>query len=192
MNKVCRIYAERPPRGARGTGPILDDDMLGLKKTTTLSYLNWVVVLGMTLLLLGVPLALGIITAFYTPQVGLSCRSFTLLIYAITQLGQLVLWLWAYNGPPHEERRLRKGYFHRKGFFTPTITKSLFSSDDFWSLPTLWAIIWYSLAAIFGAVAVLTSIGGVRYPSLTPRYLDALQVFANRIHIDNHAADGRL
>lgn len=66
-------------------------DMEQLRRRTTLSPLDWFLVLFLVALLVGVPFFLAFITAFYTPQIGLSCESFTFLIYACSQLGQILL-----------------------------------------------------------------------------------------------------
>lgn len=53
---------------------VVSRDLMQLSTRTSLSFLDWFVVLFMAALLLGVPFFLAFITAFYTPQVGLSCR----------------------------------------------------------------------------------------------------------------------
>ncbi|KAL1851729.1 hypothetical protein Daus18300_012414 [Diaporthe australafricana] len=75
-------------------------DLEDLREKTTLSPLDWFLILFMAAFLLGVPFVLAFITAFFTPQVGLSCRSLTFTIYACAQFSQVFLWLWAYAGPP--------------------------------------------------------------------------------------------
>jgi len=126
--------------------------------------MNWVIVVGMTLLLMGLPFLLAFLTAYFTPVVGLSCRSLTFTVYAITQMCQIILWLWAYGGSPKAEGTImffrQGGWLDRKGFYTPTSVATIFKREAFFSLPTLWAIIWYFLATVFGLGGVVTSIGG--------------------------------
>lgn len=91
-----RLSSEERAR-VSGRGGVYDDnlaDLETLRERTTPSPLDWFLVLSMTGLLLGTPIVLGFITAYYTPEVGLSCRSFTFLCYAVSQIGQIVLWLW--------------------------------------------------------------------------------------------------
>lgn len=92
----------------------------------------------------GVPFVLAFLTAFYTPQVGISCRTLTFTVYTITQLCQIALWLWAYAGAPEEGTYcsfIRKGGFmHRSGFYTPTDISWLKSRHSFCSLRSLWSI----------------------------------------------------
>ena len=70
--------------------------MVALRRETTLTTKSWGIIIGMTLLLMdrlssivsadilstdnniGVPFILAFLTAFYTPQVGISCRTLTL------------------------------------------------------------------------------------------------------------------
>ncbi len=39
-------------------------------------------------------------SAFFTSEVGVSCRSLTFVVYASVEYTQIALWLWAYAGPP--------------------------------------------------------------------------------------------
>ena len=54
----------------------------------------------MTFVLLGVPFGLALMTAYNTPEIGISCRSLTFLIYACVQFALILLWLWAYASSP--------------------------------------------------------------------------------------------
>lgn len=77
------------------------EDMGTLWEKTTLSSLDWFLLLSMSGLLLGVPFVLAFLTAFYTPVIGVSCRSFTFLVYASAEFGQIILWLWAVSASGH-------------------------------------------------------------------------------------------
>ncbi|KAF4635464.1 hypothetical protein G7Y89_g2641 [Cudoniella acicularis] len=162
IEKVCKTYEMRPPSGRRGSF-VQDEDMTALREATTMTIMSWAIVLSLTLLLSFIPFVLAFLTGFYTPQVGISCRSFTFLIYAISQLCQIVLWMWAYAGAPCGKYLFifkQGGFLDQKGFYNPTNLSSLFSKETFWSFKSLWAIIWYNLAVIFGLGGVITSIGG--------------------------------
>lgn len=95
LDLLIDTYSQRCEEDVR---PGVHDDNLAdlenLREKTTPSPLDWFLVLSMTGVLLGTPIVLGFLTAYYTPEVGLSCRSFTFLCYAVSQLGQIVLWLW--------------------------------------------------------------------------------------------------
>lgn len=81
----------RPPRVRRDDNL---EDLRDLAERTTPSPLDWFLIMSMTGLLLGIPFVLAFLTAYFTPEVGLSCRSFTFSCYAASQLGQIILWLW--------------------------------------------------------------------------------------------------
>jgi hypothetical protein len=163
VEKVWKTYKLRPPAGQKGEF-VLDEDMDALRRFTTLSIMGWAVVVSLTLLLMGVPFVLAFLTGFYTPQVGLSCRSLTFTVYAISQISQIVLWMWAFAGPPQQGKLLsflrKGGVLDRKGFFTPTDTRTLWSRETYFSLKSVWAILWYGLASTLGIGGVFTSIGG--------------------------------
>jgi hypothetical protein len=163
VERVWKTYQFRPAPGSQ-RDMVLDEDMLGLRKATTLSVLNWTTIMGLTVLLMGVPFVLAFLTGFYTPQVGVSCRSLTFTVYATCQFSQLVLWVWAYAGVPSAEGHFaffrKGGWLDRNGFYTPTAVSTLWSRKTFLSWPSLWAIIFYNLAAIFGAGGIITSLGG--------------------------------
>ncbi|XMA14279.1 hypothetical protein WAI453_007070 [Rhynchosporium graminicola] len=163
VEKVWKTYEYRHPFGQKGP-MILDEDMSALRRATTLTAKSWGVILGMTFLLLGVPFALAFTTAFYTPQVGISCRTLIFTVYTISQLCQILLWLWAYAGAPEEGTcpalMGKGGILHQSGFYTPTDVTSLCSWHTIFTIRSLWPIIWFSLAIIFGLGGVFTAIGG--------------------------------
>ena len=134
VERVWKTYQYRPSPGSQ-SDMVADDDMERLKEATALSIMNWTTIMGLTILLMGIPFVLAFLTGFYTPQVGLSCRSLTFSVYAICQVSQLALWLWAYAGVPQEEGSfsfIRKGgWLDRHGFYTPTAVRTLWSRKTF-------------------------------------------------------------
>lgn len=58
-----------------------------------LSAVEWLYLVLLTLFLVATPYLLAFLTSFYTPQVGLSCRSFTFTLYFIFQVILAILWL---------------------------------------------------------------------------------------------------
>ncbi|ROV97960.1 hypothetical protein VSDG_04879 [Cytospora chrysosperma] len=165
-------------------------DLEELRNETTLLPLDWALILIMAAFLLGIPFALAFITAFYTPEVGLSCRSFTFTIYACAELGQVLLWLWAYAGPPGTTRQrghmpqrssgplgfLRSGgWLHHNGFYnpkyidhflppgeprTPRAVWRALRSEAFRDVRSVWCCLWYALYVFFGTIATLSALGG--------------------------------
>lgn len=97
IETLISTYSE--PSGTKdcqsGYYEINQEDMKILREKTTPSPLDWIILLSMCSLLLGVPFILAFLTAFYTPEIGVSCRSFTFLIYTSAEFGQILLWLWA-------------------------------------------------------------------------------------------------
>src|SRR5215471_1116746 len=58
-----------------------------------LDFFDWVFLILATLVLLAAPFVLAFLTSFYTPTVGLSCRSLTFLIYFCSQVWLSLIWL---------------------------------------------------------------------------------------------------
>jgi hypothetical protein len=148
---------------------------------TTLSPLDWFLVLSLAALLLGVPLVFTFLTAFYTFEIGLSCRSFTFTVYACLEFSQVLSGLWAYTGPPpatSDGRRhllnflSRDGWLDRHGFYNATSTSGLLGPSKYrafwhvWSkgkeqpMRAFWCFVWYFLTTLFGLSAIFTALGG--------------------------------
>ncbi|KAI3397250.1 hypothetical protein diail_11049 [Diaporthe ilicicola] len=165
-------------------------DLEDLREKTTLAPLDWFLILFMATFLLGVPFMLAFITAYFTPQVGLSCRSLTFTIYACAQLAQVLLWLWAYAGPPGKLKQLdapqssspgplrffwRGGWLDTHGFYNPKSTDHFLDPREpksprviwrqmqtrgFRDIRSVWACLWHVLYVAFGATAGLAALGG--------------------------------
>lgn len=164
-------------------------DLEDLREKTTLSPLDWFLILFMAAFLLGVPFVLAFITAFFTPAVGLSCRSLTFTVYACAQFAQVILWLWAYAGSPGRTNQpdspkqstgslaffWRGGWLDNHGFYDPTNTDHFIDPNDpkslhaiwqrvksphFRDIRSIWSVLWYSLYIFFGLVAGLAALGG--------------------------------
>lgn len=165
------------------------EDLEDLREKTTLSPLDWFLVLFMATFLLGVPYVLAFLTAFYTPVVGLSCRSLTFTVYAGAQFVQVLLWLWAYAGAPgsikqHDTTQdstrplaffWRGGWLDNHGFYNPTNTDHFLDpkkrksprtvwngmrSQEFRDIRSIWTCIWYVLYVLVGVIAGVAALGG--------------------------------
>ncbi|KAI1086394.1 hypothetical protein F5B19DRAFT_479425 [Rostrohypoxylon terebratum] len=66
-----------------------------LRKSLTLNVQDCLYVLVSALFAVLVPCVLAFLTSFNTPQAGLSCRSLTYLVYAISQVCEMALWTCA-------------------------------------------------------------------------------------------------
>ncbi|KAH0545441.1 hypothetical protein FGG08_000442 [Glutinoglossum americanum] len=74
-----------------------DIDMEQFRKATELSISDWVTVFVIVGLLILVPFSLAFTTSYSTPVIGLSCRSMTFLIYALSQLWLVALWVLTFS-----------------------------------------------------------------------------------------------
>jgi len=54
---------------------------------------DWAVIVAITLVLMIFPFTLAFLTSYFTPAVGMSCRTFTFLLYFLFQLVLSVLWM---------------------------------------------------------------------------------------------------
>lgn len=177
INNLIETYETRHVFGNRDR----DSDIDHLRLVTTLSPLDWFLILSLVALLLGVPFVLAFLTAFFTPEIGLSCRSLTFTVYACLEFSQVLLWLWAYVGPRPARSDGRKdllnffrrnGWLDRQGFFNPASTDWLLGPRkhrtfrQVWQktrcqpMRALWCLVWYFLSTLFGISAIVTALGG--------------------------------
>ncbi|EFW99500.1 hypothetical protein CMQ_7868 [Grosmannia clavigera kw1407] len=162
----------------------VDDDMLQLQQRTTLSFLDWALLLFLTILLLSLPCVLALLTAYFTPVVGVSCRAITITMYLSAQIGQIILWLWAYAGPLAVidvyglSFFFTGGWLDRNGFYRPYDVRWLAGNDGLahnpiklmrilWSKGRgllcwqfLWNCLYYLGQWLLGGFGVLAAIGG--------------------------------
>ena len=103
-----------------------------LQDDTALTIQDWILRIFMTFVLLGVPFGLALMTAYNTPEIGVSCRSLTFVIYACIQFAQILLWLWAYASSPPDttkEDGSQQSWLRKNGFYNPTAMKHLMGED---------------------------------------------------------------
>ncbi len=120
----------------------------GLAAKMTMKPGDWMVVGFFAYSMVLIPSILAFLTSYYTPVVGLSCRSLTFLIYEICQLYLTVLWIWDIhstyldsNGAPHTPVT-RIPWLHG-------------SVRHNWQ-----AYVWWPNVLAGGACAIFTAIGG--------------------------------
>lgn len=58
---------------------------------------DWALMTTLTFVLFLLPCMSGFFVAYYTPEIGLSCRSVTFLFYACSQTWLLLLWIWNFT-----------------------------------------------------------------------------------------------
>ncbi|KJR85215.1 uncharacterized protein SPSK_08329 [Sporothrix schenckii 1099-18] len=162
-----------------------DKDIVDLKKKTTLSLSDWSFLLALTLMLLGLPYILAFLTAYFTPEIGLSCRSLTFTIYILVQISQIILWLWAYAGPLSVFNVEKPGFFSmggwldKRGFYEPYSVRWLVDRGQVvprnpfkllrlvWSDPGrlvnwrfIWNAVYYTSQWLLGFIGITAAIGG--------------------------------
>jgi hypothetical protein len=80
-----------------------------LKAEISMGWLDWLTVSVFAFLLFFIPCLFGFLTSFYTPQIGLSCRSMTFLMYGCAQTWLLLLWIWNLTWRDNNWRDRRRG-----------------------------------------------------------------------------------
>jgi hypothetical protein len=85
---------------------------------------DWLALTVSALLLIIIPCMFGFLVAYLTPQIGVSCRSFTVLMYATSQVGLLLLWLWdiTWRDEKWRKRRSPKGGRLYSDMMSPGVT----------------------------------------------------------------------
>ncbi|KAH8899982.1 hypothetical protein GQ53DRAFT_816019 [Thozetella sp. PMI_491] len=119
ISKIQRIYntEERQPKGhgfgrpirdwARnlpvkyGYGPEQDFSAPIPSTLPDLDFLNWIRLLFFGSFLIICPFVLAFLTSYYTPHLGLSCRSTTFMVYFCFQVWLSALWFWDFPSDNH-------------------------------------------------------------------------------------------
>ena len=109
---------------------------------------DWMVVVFLSYSMILVPSLLAFLTSYYTPVVGLSCRSMTFLVYMICQLYLTVLWVWDIQSTHLDPA----GTPHTPVTRIPWLKGGV---RDNWQ-----AYLWWPNVFAGGACAVFTAIGG--------------------------------
>ena len=81
----------------------------GLQETLHMKWGDWMTLIVFAISLFMIPCMFGFLVAYLTPQIGVSCRSFTVLMYATSQVGLLLLWLWDVTWRDEKWHRRRMG-----------------------------------------------------------------------------------
>jgi hypothetical protein len=77
----------------------------------------------LTLLIIGVPCGLAIAVSFYTPAIGLSCRSVTVLSYLACQT--VLVFLWFFRSSPHLHQPSKSNDIGRRRRLVPCLVTIL-------------------------------------------------------------------
>jgi hypothetical protein len=85
------------------------DFLPALEAQISMGWLDWLTVSVFAFLLFFIPCLFGFLTSFYTPQIGLSCRSLTFVMYGSAQTWLLLLWIWNLTWRDNNWRARRRG-----------------------------------------------------------------------------------
>jgi hypothetical protein len=80
-----------------------------------LNLLDWLILFVITFVLMVLPFILAFLTSFYTPTVGLSCRTLNFLLYFLFQVCSSAVWVWNFFRPHRLTRRANWLPFAKKG-----------------------------------------------------------------------------
>lgn len=120
----------------------------GFHKAINMGIGGWATIVGFAALLIVVPSFLACLTAYHTPKVGMSCRSFTFLLYMLCQLWLIVLWIWNIESTSLDEY----------GAPDMPVTRSVWTRR--YNSANWQAYIWYAQISIACGISLFTSIGG--------------------------------
>ena len=120
----------------------------GLSAKVKMHIHDWVVVGLLSYSLILTPSVLAFLTSYFTPIVGLSCRSMTVLVYMLCQLYLTVLWIWDIDSTYLDD----EGAPHTPVTRIPWVNGSVRQN---WQAYT-----WWPLVLSGSACAIFTAIGG--------------------------------
>ena len=120
----------------------------GFRQVLNVGVGGWATIVAFAGLLIVVPSVLAFLTAYHTPKVGMSCRSFTFLLYMLCQLWLIMLWVWNIESTRLDE------YGRPDTPVTRLVGTRRYNSTN-WQ-----AYIWYSQISIACGTSFFTSIGG--------------------------------
>ena len=111
---------------------------------------DWLLIALMAYILILLPSILAFLISFYTPAVGLSCRSMTFMIYMLCQIWLVALWIWNVESTTFDSQNIS----HVPFTLNPAATRADPCSS-------MWfPIVWYAQVILCGVFATFTSIGG--------------------------------
>ena len=146
---AAKVLSGAASKGGSGKTPNITvnrkskPQLTDLQSAVDLSIFDWVQMITITTALIFVPFILAFLTSFYTPTVGLSCRSLTFLTYFLAQMGQVALWVWVLSTSTICE----KGKLNSPAYLSKPCLPNLISWLTYWTLTTL-----FFCTSIFAAI----------------------------------------
>ena len=134
----------------------------GFEKRIKIGLQNWITIAALAWALIVIPSTLAFLTSYFTPRIGLSCRSMTFLIYMLSQLCLILLWVWNIqsakldqDGHPH----VSVTRTHRQQQQPDRSSSEAAASAN--NPTTSWhPWVWYPLVTLTALCATFTGIGG--------------------------------
>ena len=113
-----------------------------------MSFSDWIKIAVSAGSLVIIPSVLAFLTSYHTPKIGMSCRSMTFLLYMLSQLWLIVLWV----------RNIESSSLNDKGVPETPVTRSLWARNP---RSANWrAYLWYPQTLIACSISIFTGIGG--------------------------------
>lgn len=120
----------------------------GLQELMIMSVRDWTGVAVCAGSLVIIPPVLAFMTSYHTPKIGMSCRSLTFLLYVLSQLWLIALWIW----------NIESASLNNKGEPETPVTRSLWARNP--RAANWQAYLWYPQTWIACSISIFTGIGG--------------------------------
>lgn len=128
-----------------------------LREKIAISFGDWMTIGTFAFALVATPSTLAFLTSFYTPRIGLSCRSMTFLVYMLCQFCLIHLWIWSIQSTTLGSTTLGDW----SEIYHPATRIPWIPDDNSRNSSTAWyPWVWYPLVIAAAACATLTAIGG--------------------------------
>jgi hypothetical protein len=125
LMNLCNKYENKYPQDHLFH---VNDKLKTLQIELSMTVEKWVTISSLTFVLFFVPCMLGFLEAFWTPQIGLSCRSMTFLIYVCAQSLLVLTWVCDFSLRPIEATENPRGRQFFRAFLRCSMTVGLGAS----------------------------------------------------------------
>lgn len=123
-----------------------------LRDRIAIKFGDWMTIGTFAFALIAIPSTLAFLTSYYTPTIGLGCRSMTFLVYMLCQLCLILLWIWNI-----QSTTLRNGH----EIYHPATRTPWMPDDNSINSSNAWyPWVWYPLVIVAVSCATFTAIGG--------------------------------
>ena len=123
-----------------------------LRDRIAIKFGDWMTISTFAFALIAIPSSLAFLTSYYTPTVGLSCRSMTFLVYMLCQFCLILLWIWNIQSTTLGNRY---EIYHPATRIPWTPDHNFMNASNAW-----YPWVWWPLVIVAVAIATFTAIGG--------------------------------